>query len=80
MLTDIRVEFDKKPKRYPREPYISELLVIIPTHSEWSIVNMTTSSRKYILDKLSEEIFKNWKSKIELVLDIEGLLEVVDGT
>ena len=41
---------------------------------------MTTSSMKYVLDKLTEKNFKNWKSKIELVLDIEGLLEVVDDT
>ena len=72
--------FDKKRKRYPLEPYISKPLVIIPAHSKLSIVSITTSSRKYVLDKLTEKNFKNWKSKIELVLDIEGLLEVVDGT
>ena len=72
--------FDKKPESYPLEPYISKPLVIIPAHSKLSTINMTTSSRKYVLDKLTEKNFKNWKSKIELVLDIEGLLEVVDGT
>ena len=41
---------------------------------------MTTSSKNYVLDKLTEKKFKNQKSKIELVLDIEGLLEVVDDT
>ena len=41
---------------------------------------MTTSSRKYALDKVTKKNFTNWKVKIELVLDIEGLLEVVDDT
>ena len=72
--------FDKKPNQYPLEPHISKPLVIIPAHSTISTVNMATSSRKYVLDKLTEKNFKNWKSKIELVLDIEGLLEVVDDT
>ena len=72
--------FDKKPDQYLLEPHISKPLVIIPAHSTISTANMTTSSRKYVLDKLTDKNFKIWKSNIELVLDIEGLLEVVDGT
>ena len=72
--------FDKKLEHYPLEPYISKPLVIIPAHSKLSTFNMTTSSKKYVLKKLTEKIFKYWKLTIELVLDIEGLLEVVDGT
>ena len=72
--------FDKKPEHYPLEPYNSKPPVIIPAHSKLFTINMATSSRKYVLDKLMKKNFKNWKLKIELVLYIEELLEVVDGT
>ena len=41
---------------------------------------MVSSGRKYVLEKFKKKNFKNVEFKIELELEIEGLLEVVDGT
>ena len=67
---------------YPLDLYISKVrLVIIPVHTELSTVNITTSSKIYVLeDKLTKMNFRNRKSKIELMLHIEGLLKFVDVT
>ena len=48
--------FDQNPKHYPLEPYISKPLIIISAYSKLSTINMTTSSRKYVLDKLMERL------------------------
>ena len=37
---------------------------------------MASSSRKYTLDKLTEKNYKTWKTRMELLLDVEELLDI----
>ena len=40
---------------------------------------MASSSRKYTLDKLTEKNYKTWKTRMELLLDVEELLDITTG-
>ena len=40
---------------------------------------MASSSRKYTLDKLTEKNYKTWKTRMELLLDVEELLDITIG-
>ena len=40
----------------------------------------STQTRKYSVDKLTAKNYKIWKPRMELLLDLEELLEVITGT